>query len=142
MRSPSAHRPLPRPPPPPLAGTPKEQIKDHAPDPDGELVDADGEPIEVDELSTKDKAVHKSKSRIVSGFKNLSKRAAGFGGDVTVDGAKKKVSRLVGGLRRRGQAMGFDLSGCGEQIGSRVDRLLWGDKLKDDGSPDGEQQVA
>lgn len=46
--------------------------------------------------------VHKSKSRIVAGFKELSKRAAGIGGDVTVDGVKKKAStkvRILPGVR-------------------------------------------
>ncbi len=75
-----------------MAGTPKAEIADHAPDPDAELVDQNGESIDVEDLSTKDQVVHKSKSKIVAGFKKLSKRAAGIGGDVTVDGVKKKVS--------------------------------------------------
>lgn len=88
-----AHVPLPRPPPPPLEGSPKEQIKDTAPDPDAELVDSDGEPMEVDDLGTMDKAKHKGKKRLLNGIKGLSKRVAGIGADVTVDGVKKKVSQ-------------------------------------------------
>ena len=103
--------PLPRPPPPPLSGTPKEQIKDNAPDPDDELVDEDGNRIDVNDLAMKDKVMHKSKSKIVGGLKSLSKRVAGIGADVTVDGVKK-------------------------QVGSKVDRMIWGDMLKDDGDPE------
>ena len=103
--------PLPRPPPPPLSGTPKEQIKDNAPDPDDELVDEEGNRIDVDDLGMKDKAMHKSKSKVIGGLKSLSKRVAGIGADVTVDGVKK-------------------------QVGSKVDRMIWGDMLKDDGDPE------
>jgi hypothetical protein len=102
--------PLPRPPPPPLAGTAKEQIKDNAPDPDDELVDDDGNHITVDELGVKDKAMHKTKTKFIGGLKSLSKRVAGIGADVTVDGVKK-------------------------QVGTKVDRMIWGDMLKDDGDP-------
>lgn len=101
-----AGHPIPRPPPPPLAGSPKEQIKDNAPDPDDELVDDNGNPISVDDLGAKDKAVHKSKSKLVTGLKHLSKKVAGVGADVTVDGVKKKV-------------------------GGTVDRVIWGSMLKD-----------
>jgi hypothetical protein len=103
--------PLPRPPPPPLEGTPKEHMADNAPDPDAELVDDEGNPMDVDDLGTKDKVMHKSKSRIIGGLKKMSKRVAGIGADVTVDGVKK-------------------------QVGGKVDRLIWGDMLKDDGDPE------
>ena len=109
--------PLPRPPSPPLAGTPKEQMKDNAPDPDAELVDDDGNPIDVDDLAMKDKVMHKSKSRLIGGLKKMSKRVAGIGADVTVDGVKK-------------------------QVGGKVDRLIWGDMLKDDGDAECEWTVS
>ncbi|KAI5453283.1 hypothetical protein NCC49_006306 [Naganishia albida] len=102
------NHPLPRPPPPPLAGTPKEAIKDTGPDPDSELVDENGNFMDPDDLSTKDKIAHKSKSKLVNSFKAVSKRVAAIGADVTVDGVRKKV-------------------------GSKVDRVVFGDVLKDDG---------
>jgi hypothetical protein len=107
--------PLPRPKPPPLAGTPKEALKDNAPNPDDELVDEDGNPISVEDLGAKDKVMHKSKSKLVHGLKSLSKRVAGIGADVTVDGVKK-------------------------QVGGKVDRLIWGSILKDDGNPECESR--
>ncbi|KAJ9121504.1 hypothetical protein QFC22_002121 [Naganishia vaughanmartiniae] len=102
------NHPIPRPPPPPLAGSPKEAIKDTGPDPDSELVDEAGNPIDVDDLSTKDKIAHKSKSKLINSFKAVSKRVAGIGADVTVDGVRKKV-------------------------GTKVDRVIFGDVLNDDG---------
>lgn len=103
-----ANHPLPRAPPPPLAGTPKEQIKDTAPNPDDELEDEDGNPMDPEDLSGKDKAVHKTRTKFVNTFKSLSKKAATFHADVTVNGAKKKV-------------------------GTTLDKALWGTYLKDNG---------
>ncbi|KAJ9095999.1 hypothetical protein QFC21_005362 [Naganishia friedmannii] len=104
------NHPIPRPPPPPLAGSPKEAIKDTGPDPDSELVDDAGNAIDVDDLSTKDKIAHKSKSKLVNSFKAVSKRVAAIGADVTVDGVRKKV-------------------------GTKVDRVIFGDVLADDAYP-------
>lgn len=86
-------------------------MADNAPDPDAELVDDEGNPMDVDDLGAKEKVMHKSKSRIIGGLKKMSKRVAGIGADVTVDGVKK-------------------------QVGGKVDRLIWGDMLKDDGDPE------
>lgn len=106
-----SHRPLPRPPPPPLAGTPKEQIKDTAPNPDDELVDEAGNPIDPEDLHGKDKTMHRAKSKIAGGLKGLSKRMAAFHADVSVDGTKKAV-------------------------GSTMDKMIWGSALKDDDHPE------
>ena len=54
-------------------------------------MDENGNAIEVDELGTKDKVMHKSKSKLVNSFKSVSKRVAAIGADVTVDGVRKKV---------------------------------------------------
>lgn len=105
------YRPLPRPPPPPLAGTPKEQIKDTAPNPDDDLVDDAGNPIDPEDLSGKEKTLHQTKSKIASGLKGLTKRMAAFHADVSVDGAKKAV-------------------------GSTLDKVVWGSALKDDDDPE------
>ncbi|KAJ9095207.1 hypothetical protein QFC19_007662 [Naganishia cerealis] len=83
-------------------------IKDTGPDPDSELVDEAGNYIDPDDLGTKDKIAHKSKSKLVNSFKAVSKRVAAIGADVTVDGVRKKV-------------------------GTKVDRVIFGDVLNDDG---------
>lgn len=103
--------PLPRPPPPPLAGTPKEAIKDTAPpavteEDEAELSEAEEEG-KITHMATKAKV--KTKSQIVGAFKGLGKKMAGFHGDVSVDGQKKK-------------------------IGNKLDRLIFQGHAKDDGS--------
>lgn len=70
------------------------QIKDTGPDPDSELVDENGNFMDPDDLSTKDKIAHKSKSKLVNSFKAVSKRVAAIGADVTVDGVRKKVGEF------------------------------------------------
>jgi len=49
--------------------------------------------MDVEDLETAEKLKHKTKSRFTSLLKGVSKKAAGIGADVTVDGVKKKVSR-------------------------------------------------
>ncbi len=46
----------------------------------------------MDELSKGEQIKHKTKSKFASTFKGFTKRVAGIGADVTVDGTKKKVS--------------------------------------------------
>ncbi|ORY32602.1 hypothetical protein BCR39DRAFT_564238 [Naematelia encephala] len=108
--------PLPRPPPPPLAGTPKEAIKDTTPatvtaDDDAEVEEAEEEGG-VTEMATKAKV--KSKGHIMGMFQKAGKKMAAFHGDVSVDGAKH--TDLV------------------EKIGTKVDRFVYRGHTKDDGS--------
>ncbi|KAL7421556.1 hypothetical protein Q5752_003325 [Cryptotrichosporon argae] len=105
--------PLPRPPPAPLEGTPKEAIKDTTPatitaDDHAEVEEA-AEEGGVAEKATKAKV--KTKSHILGAFKAVGKKMAGFHGDVAVDGARKK-------------------------IGTKVDKVLFQNRIKDDGSRD------
>lgn len=86
-------------------------MKDQGPNPDEELVDSDGEPIDEDDLSAMAKTKHKTKRTIVGAFKGFTKKAAGFHGDVSVDGTKKK-------------------------LGGKIDRMVWGLKIKDDNDPE------
>lgn len=81
--------------PPPLAGTPKEAIKDSTPaditaDDDAELEEAIEDGTKTDEAMAKAKV--KSKSHILGAFRSVGKKMAGFKGDVAVDGARKQVS--------------------------------------------------
>ncbi|WVO22305.1 uncharacterized protein IAS62_003635 [Cryptococcus decagattii] len=104
-------KPLPRPPPPPLSGTPKEAIKDTTPatvtaEDDAEVLQAEQEGGTA-EVAAKTK--HKTKSHIAGVFKSAGKHMAGFKGDVMVDGARK-------------------------QIGDKVDKVLFRGNIKDDGS--------
>ncbi|KGB74623.2 hypothetical protein CNBG_0461 [Cryptococcus deuterogattii R265] len=106
-------KPLPRPPPPPLSGTPKEAIKDTTPatvtaEDDAEVLQAEQEGGTA-EVAAKTK--HKTKSHIAGVFKSAGKHMAGFRGDVMVDGARK-------------------------QIGDKVDKVLFRGNIKDDGSID------
>lgn len=106
-------KPLPRPPPPPLSGTPKEAIKDTTPaavtaDDDAEVLEAAQEGATA-EVAAKTK--HKTKSHITGVFKSAGKHMAGFRGDVKVDGARK-------------------------QIGDKVDKVLFRGNIKDDGNID------
>nr|ODN82538.1 hypothetical protein L203_05347 [Cryptococcus depauperatus CBS 7841] len=107
-------KPLPRPPPPPLKGTPKEAIKDTTPatvtaEDDAEVLEAEekGKTAEA----TMAKVKHKTKSHITNVFKSAGKHMAGFRGDVSVDGARK-------------------------QIGDTVDQVLFRGLIRDNGSID------
>ncbi|CAD6577000.1 MAG: hypothetical protein TREMPRED_001836 [Tremellales sp. Tagirdzhanova-0007] len=105
--------PLPRPPPPPLKGTPKEAIKDTTPasisaEDDAELVEAQEEGGITQAAAT---AKHKTKSHFLGVFQKAGKKMAGFHGDVAVDGAKK-------------------------QFGTKIDKLFYQGRTKDDGSPE------
>ncbi len=91
------NHPLPRPPPPPLKGTPKEAIKDTTP----ATVTADDE-AEIEEAEDQGgfteaavKTKHKTKEKILGVFKSAGKTMAGFHGDVSVDGTKKKVGFML-----------------------------------------------
>ncbi|WRT66094.1 uncharacterized protein IL334_003047 [Kwoniella shivajii] len=121
--------PLPRPPPPPLEGTPKEAIKDTTPVTDTAEDDAEIAAAEEEggltEAATK--AKHKTKSHIMGAFKAAGKKMAGFHGDVAVDGTKKQARTEA---IDRGDA---DLT-TGEKIGSKVDKLLFRGNIKDEGS--------
>lgn len=80
--------------PPPLAGTPKEAIKDTSPASaaaeEGEAeVEEAAEEGKVQEVATKTK--HKTKQAITSLFQKTGKKMAGFRGDVAVDGSPSKV---------------------------------------------------
>ncbi|WWC89593.1 uncharacterized protein L201_004518 [Kwoniella dendrophila CBS 6074] len=122
--------PLPRPPPAPLEGTPKEAIKDTTPatvtaDDDAEVAEAEEEGG-LTEAATK--AKHKTKSHILGAFKAAGKKMAAFHGDVAVDGSKKQA-RIE--AVERGDA---DLT-TGEKIGSKVDKLFFKGHIKDEGTP-------
>ncbi|ORX36894.1 hypothetical protein BD324DRAFT_627598 [Kockovaella imperatae] len=88
--------PLPRPPPPPLKGTPKEAIKETTPasmDPEEEAV-----LLEADKdsgMKPAEKAKVKTKSHIITAFQKAGKKLAGFHGDVSVDGAKKQIGTTI-----------------------------------------------
>jgi len=83
--------------PPPLKGTPKEAIKDTTPatmnaDDEAEMEEAEEEGGLAE---TAIKAKHKTKEKVMGVFRSAGKKMAGFHGDVSVDGTKKKVSRGV-----------------------------------------------
>lgn len=85
--------PLPVPPPPPLKGTPKEAIKDSSPADLNEEDEAEIEEAE-EQGGAKEAAVktkHKTKGAILGLFRHGGKKAAGAGGDVSVDGKGKRV---------------------------------------------------
>ena len=88
--------------PPPLAGTPKEAIKDTSPanavDPasDEEIAEAEEEG-KISEMATKTK--HRTKAAISHLFQKTGKKMAGFRGDVAIDGERAKVSILGSALR-------------------------------------------
>ena len=89
--------PLPRPPPPPLKGTPKEAIKDTTPvtvtaEDDAELLEAESEGG-MTEMA--EKAKHKTKSHFLGMFQKAGKKMAGFHGDVSVDGTRKQVCAAI-----------------------------------------------
>lgn len=111
--------PLPRPPPPPLKGTPKarflvepwicsadipqEAIKDTTPatvsaEDDAALLEAKEEGG-MTEVAAKTK--HKTKAAFLGVFKKAGKTAAGFNGDVAVDGTRKQVGFHPVRTRRR-----------------------------------------
>ncbi|WVW83609.1 hypothetical protein I302_105630 [Kwoniella bestiolae CBS 10118] len=122
--------PLPRPPPPPLEGTPKEAIKDTTPatvtaEDDVEVLEAEEEGGLTEATA---KAKHKTKSHILGAFKSVGKKMAAFNGDVAVDGSKKQA-RIE--AIDRGET---DLT-TGEKIGSKVDKLFFKGHIKDDGTP-------
>ncbi|KAK8864161.1 hypothetical protein IAR55_001407 [Kwoniella newhampshirensis] len=123
--------PLPRPPPPPLKGTPKEAIKDTSPatvtaEDDAEVLQAEEEGG-VTEAAVK--AKHKTKSHILGAFKSAGKKMAAFHGDVAVDGTKKQA-------RMEEVEKGDEELTVTEKIGSKVDQLLFKGNIKDDGSPE------
>ncbi|WWD17538.1 hypothetical protein CI109_101979 [Kwoniella shandongensis] len=123
--------PLPRPPAPPLKGTPKEAIKDTSPasmtaEDDAEMLEAEGEGG-VTEAAVK--AKHKTKSHILGVFKSAGKKMAAFHGDVAVDGTKKQA-------RMEEIEKGEEELTVTEKIGSKVDQLLFKGNIKDDGSID------
>lgn len=80
--------------PPPLAGTPKEAIKDTSPATvtaeDDEEVEEAAQDGKVSEVAAKTK--HHTKQAITHIFQKAGKKMAGFRGDVSVDGAPKDVS--------------------------------------------------
>lgn len=81
--------PIPPPPPPPLEGVATEALKDTSPamGPDAESISsADGTEKKVR------KAAAKTKGRVAGAFKKVSRKLAGFRGDVAVDGNSKSVS--------------------------------------------------
>jgi hypothetical protein len=83
--------------PPPLAGTPKEAIKDTTPatvtaDDDAELLEAEHEGGATEAVT---KTKHKTKAVITNLIQKTGKKMAGFRGDVSVDGAKKHVSSAL-----------------------------------------------
>ncbi|KIR55879.1 hypothetical protein I315_01761 [Cryptococcus gattii Ru294] len=126
-------KPLPRPPPPPLSGTPKEAIKDTTPatvtaEDDAEVLQAEQEGGTA-EVAAKTK--HKTKSHIAGVFKSAGKHMAGFRGDVMVDGARKQVSMEDWWY----EWMGGQLTRLGK-IGDKVDKVLFRGNIKDDGSID------
>lgn len=93
--------PLPRPPPPPLKGTPKEAIKETTPatvtaEDDLKVLEAQKEGgMEAAAVKVK----HKTKSHLLGALQNVTKKMAGFHGDVAVDGHRKRVSTAGRGLR-------------------------------------------
>lgn len=81
--------------PPPLAGTPKEAIKDSTPadlnaDDDAEIEEAMETGSQKDQIMTQAKV--KTKSHILGAFRSVGKKMAGFKGDVAIDGTRKQVS--------------------------------------------------
>ncbi|EIW70937.1 hypothetical protein TREMEDRAFT_73606 [Tremella mesenterica DSM 1558] len=89
--------PLPRPPPPPLKGSPKEAIKDTAPtditaDDEAE-VEAAEEEGGAKEVAVKAKT--KTKSHFLSLFRGAGRKAAGFRGDVAVNGKRKTIGSTI-----------------------------------------------
>lgn len=79
--------------PPPLAGTPKEAIKDTTPaavtaEDDAEVREAEQEGGAAEAVT---KTKHKTKAAITNLIQKTGKKMAGFRGDVSVDGAKKHV---------------------------------------------------
>ncbi|WVF71771.1 hypothetical protein IAT40_006579 [Kwoniella sp. CBS 6097] len=124
--------PLPRPPAPPLKGTPKEAIKDTTPatvtaEDDAEVLQAEEEGG-LTEVATK--AKHKTKSHILGAFKAAGKKMAGIGGDVAVDGTKKQAR--INETDTSESEKGGDLT-TKEKIGSKVDKLFFKGHIKDTG---------
>jgi len=118
---------------PPLAGTPKEAIKDTTP-----LDAEDEEEAELDEAEKEGalqhaavKTKHKTKAAITGLFQKTGKKLAGFRGDVLVDGARKQVK-----YRYRFANVIADGLATSEKIGSKVDKLLFQGFAKDDMSID------
>ncbi|ODN79885.1 hypothetical protein, variant [Cryptococcus amylolentus CBS 6039] len=96
--------PLPRPPPPPLAGSPKEAIADttpatHTAEDDQELLEAQKEGGTTEAAV---KAKHKTKTHLTNAFRSAGKHLAGFRGDVSVDGARKQIGDKVDKVFFRG----------------------------------------
>ncbi|OCF31032.1 hypothetical protein I316_07303 [Kwoniella heveanensis BCC8398] len=127
--------PLPRPPPPPLKGTPKEAIKDTTPatvtaEDDAEVLEAEQEGG-LTEAATK--AKHKTKSHILGAFKAAGKKMAAFHGDVAVDGTKKQAR--INETDSSGQTSENEKSDltAKEKIGSKVDKLFFKGHIKDYG---------
>ncbi|WVQ99136.1 hypothetical protein IAU59_006268 [Kwoniella sp. CBS 9459] len=125
--------PLPRPPPPPLKGTPKEAIKDTTPatvtaEDDAEVLEAEQEGG-ITEVATK--AKHKTKAHILGAFKAAGKKMAGFHGDVAVDGTKKQA-RINETDSSQTSENEKDLT-TKEKIGSKVDKLFFQGHIKDSG---------
>ncbi|WVQ82424.1 hypothetical protein IAT38_004552 [Cryptococcus sp. DSM 104549] len=122
--------PLPRPPPPPLEGTPKEAIKDTTPadvtaEDDAELRDAEEEGGTT-EIAVK--AKHKTKSHLMGMFKHAGKTMAGFRGDVAVDGTRKQAR-----IEQEAEEEEEDGLTAKAKIGSHVDRLFFKGYVKDRG---------
>ena len=120
--------------PPPLEGTPKEAIKDSTPadlnaDDDAELEEALETGSQMEKTMTQAKV--KTKSHILGAFRSVGKKMAGFKGDVAVDGARKQV-----GPFHLGPVCIADDENLQEQIGDKIDRLVFRGNVKDLGEID------
>ncbi|KAK4686220.1 hypothetical protein P7C73_g3921, partial [Tremellales sp. Uapishka_1] len=96
--------PLPNAPPAPLEGTPKAAIKDSTPatvtaDDEAEIEEAEEQGGMV-EVATK--AKHQTKSKVIGAFKGVSRKLAGFHGDVSVDGKEKNIGTKLDKLLFKG----------------------------------------
>ncbi|ODN79884.1 hypothetical protein L202_03778 [Cryptococcus amylolentus CBS 6039] len=125
--------PLPRPPPPPLAGSPKEAIADttpatHTAEDDQELLEAQKEGGTTEAAV---KAKHKTKTHLTNAFRSAGKHLAGFRGDVSVDGARKQVSMSIEELMERYKIEDKRLMWLGK-IGDKVDKVFFRGNVADD----------
>lgn len=153
----STFAPLPPPPPAPTAQHVKDEVSKTGLDPDGAetaeggevRLDGEGNAVVDDGEEGGDKGkgvtgqvVQTGKKTLLGGLRLAAKKAATFKADVSVDGAKAKVSLSRLG-REGGQVAGVELMLTsllplthGHQVGNKIDRMMYQSRAKDDESPE------